>query len=402
MPSSSGTCHNGSIMSRIQKLYLSNLLTGLVFWYGIEKLFMQSIGIDATGIGIVTAATLIFTIVFDVPAGLIADRWSRKGQLIISAISLILCSMVLGTSNNLTMYVVGVLFYGAYLVNTSGTYQAIIYDSLHEEHRAADYPKIMGKAYAFFLCGAGLANIASGFIANVGLSLPFLVSVIPPIINIFVLLSIREPTFHKDMQKEKFLLQFADNVKVLLRIKAVRSLAFAWCVFGIIGVFIFDFSQLYMLEYTESTVALGFLWAIFAFVMAFGSFIAHRMYMHLNLAIMVAMSAAFALALIQQSWSLVIFMFYGFMNTGTTTLIEAQIQHNTPSAVRASILSFVSTIIRIVSLPTALLMGWLIRNHGVFSAIDFIAVIAAITFLYWLLVGTKRINILNKSGEASL
>lgn len=34
-------------MTRIHKLYISNFLTGLVFWYGIEKLFMRSIGIDA-------------------------------------------------------------------------------------------------------------------------------------------------------------------------------------------------------------------------------------------------------------------------------------------------------------------------------------------------------------------
>lgn len=36
----------------IFKLYISNFLTGLVFWYAIEKLFMLSIGINPFGVSI--------------------------------------------------------------------------------------------------------------------------------------------------------------------------------------------------------------------------------------------------------------------------------------------------------------------------------------------------------------
>ncbi len=69
--------------STILKLYFANFFIGLIFWYGIEKLFMQSSGIDATGIGLVVAAVLGFNFLFDIPSGIIADRWSRKGTLIL-------------------------------------------------------------------------------------------------------------------------------------------------------------------------------------------------------------------------------------------------------------------------------------------------------------------------------
>lgn len=151
---------------QITKLYLSNFLTGLVFWYGIEKLFMTSIGIDAVGVGVATAIFLAFNLVFDIPSGILADRWSRKGMLFVSAVSLAICSVTLGLSNGLEMYIIGYLFYGMYVVSTSGTYQAIIYDSLYEEGRPEQYSKTMGQAYALFLVGAGVANIASGFIAS--------------------------------------------------------------------------------------------------------------------------------------------------------------------------------------------------------------------------------------------
>jgi MFS family permease len=153
-------------ITRIHKLYISNFLTGLVFWYGIEKLFMRSIGIDAVGVGIATAVFLVFNLICDIPAGILADRWSRKGVLIISALSLAACSLILGSSHGLLLYAIGELFYGMYIVSTSGTYNAMTYDILHEENRADQYSKIAGRAYALFLAGAGVANIASGFIAN--------------------------------------------------------------------------------------------------------------------------------------------------------------------------------------------------------------------------------------------
>jgi len=37
------------MQANIRKLYLLNLLAGIVFWYPIEKLFMQHIGISAFG-----------------------------------------------------------------------------------------------------------------------------------------------------------------------------------------------------------------------------------------------------------------------------------------------------------------------------------------------------------------
>jgi MFS family permease len=379
-------------MNRIHKLYISNFLTGLIFWYGIEKLFMRSIGIDAVGIGIVTAASGIFTILFDVPAGLIADRWSRKGQLIISALCLAISSLLFGLSTGLTLYVIGNLFYACYLVNTSGTYQAITYDILHEEGRAKLYSKIMGKAYALFLCGAGVGNVASGIIGRAGLEWSYFLSMIPPILNIIVLVSINEPTFHKDQQKEKFLRQFADDLKVIARIKLVRSLALLWVVFALIGTFTLDFGQLFVLEFTDSPILLGWSWAIFAFALAMGSFIAHRLQHHVAYVILGAMVLAMSLGLSQQVWALVPFMIYAVANTTANMLIEAKVQDNTPSAVRTSILSFLSMLGRLFGLPFALLLGWLIRTYDIFWAVRLVALIALATAAYWLLVGRPRLR----------
>lgn len=379
-------------MSRIQKLYLSNLLAGLVFWYGIEKLFMQSIGIDAFGIGLISALSIGLIILFDLPAGLIADRWSRKGQLIISAIALALSSLIFGFSTGLATYAFGCLLYVVYIVNTSGTYQAIIYDILFEEGRVKQYAKVQGKAYALFLCGAGLANILSGYIAQNGLRFPFIISVVPPILNILLLVSIREPSFHKESQKKQFIRQFKTDARIIVSSGLVRSLALLWAIFAVIGTFTLDFGQLYILEFTQNPVYLGYLWAIFAFALALGSFVAHRVHSHLGYIIYAAMFLIVTLSVTRQSWALILFMLYAVANTAAVMLIETRIQDNTPSSIRASILSFLSTVGNTISLPAALVMGWLIREHDIFWAVGLMSLVAVIAGGYWYFVGSKRLR----------
>lgn len=379
-------------MTRIQKLYVSNLLTGLVFWYGIEKLFMQSIGIDAFGVGIVTAIILVFTLLFDLPMGLVADKWSRKGQLIISAMSLGTCTLIMGMSTGLTTYVIGALFYGLYLVNTSGTYQAITYDILHEEGRATEYSKEMGRAYALFLVGAGLANAASGFIGQADLRLSFWVSLIPPLLNCVVIWSIKEPTFHKEQQEAQLVRQFGRVVKEVAKKKTMRSLVLIWMGFGMIATFTLDMSQLYMLTFTQSPIQLGLLWAAFAFALAAGSYIAHRVKAHLTPVILVAMSLMVMFSLTKQSWGLIIFMVYAVCNTGASMLIETHVQQNTESSVRASVLSLLSTMSRLASLPTALVLGWLAREYGIFAAVRYTGTVATLMLIYWVAVGAKRLQ----------
>ncbi|MCW1907894.1 MAG: MFS transporter [Candidatus Saccharibacteria bacterium] len=379
-------------MTRIHKLYISNLLTGLVFWYGIEKLFMQSIGIDAFGVGIVTAVILVFTLLFDLPMGLVADKWSRKGQLVISAVSLGACSFILGMSNSLTVYIIGVLFYGLYLVNTSGTYQAITYDILHEEGRAKDYTREMGRAYALFLVGAGLANTASGFIANIDIRLPFWLSLVPPILNSVIVLSIKEPTFHKEQQEAQFFRQFAVAVREVSKVAVVRSLILVSVGFGMIATFTLDLSQLYMLTFTTSPVQLGLLWAVFAFALAAGSYAAHHVKAHLTPVIIAAMCLMISFSLTRQSWGLIVFMIYAVCNTGAALLIETQVQHNTASSIRASVLSLLSTLSRLASLPTALVLGWVARRYDIFASIKLVSAVASAVLIYWVAVGSGRMK----------
>lgn len=372
--------------SQIQKLYLSNFLTGLVFWYGIEKLFMRSIGIDAVGVGTVTAALTIFLVLFDIPAGILADKWSRKGVLVVSALALAMASLLTGLSHGILIYLVGDLFFGLYIVTSGGTYQAIIYDSLSEEGRASQYSKINGQIYAFFLVGTGVGNVASGFLAHAyGYKASYLLSIIPCLINAVVILSLHEPRFHKSLHKEQILRQVGRASIAISRIKLVRSLTVVLTLFTVIELFKLEFGQLYFLRYITTPQTIGILWAVYSFSMALGSLIAHRFSTRLNILLVCSVVPFVLMSFIDNRLSIVLFMIQAVATAALLNQIETRIQNQTPSAVRASVLSVVSTFGRAVAVPASFILGWIFKEYNGLIAVRFIAIVGCSALLYWLI-----------------
>jgi len=376
--------------SQIHRLYLSNFLAGLVFWFGIEKLFMSSIGIDAVGIGIATAVLTIFLLVFDIPSGILADKWSRKGLLIISTFALAAASLIFGLSNSLPMYIVGEVFYGIFVVATSGTYQAITYDTLKEQGMASKYSSVIGKAYALFLVGAGVGNIVGGFIANsFGFRLVFYISIITCLLNALVLISLREPKYHKTMGQEKIAKQIGTASRELIKIQLVRTLAIVLTALSVVEIFKLEFGQLYMFRYVTAPQAIGSLWAAFAFAMALGSIVAHRFRTRLSTLILLSTLPLAVMAFVDNKANLALFLVQAVATAALLNQIETRVQENTPSAVRASVLSVLSSLGRLVSVPAVLIFGYIFKDYDEIAAVRIVAVVATLALLYWILASGR-------------
>jgi MFS family permease len=373
-------------MTQVHKIYLSNFLTGLVFWYGIEKLFLSSIGIDAVGVGIITVVCISLNLLLDIPSGMLADKWSRKGMLVVSAVAIGSCDMVLGSSNTLTTYLLGAMLYSLYVVSTSGTYQAITYDSLHELGQEKSYSKVQGSAYALFLCGAGVANIASGFVAaRFGYRVPYYMSVIPSILNILVILSMVEPMFHKPKNKEKFLKQLGIASKTILSIRLLRTLTIITSAMGMIEIFKADFGQLYFLRYVTKPELLGILWAIYAFTWAIGGYVAHRFKNRLNLVVLLSTLPIIAMGFVDSWVGIILFNMQAVAGAVLSNQIETRIQDQTPSHLRASVVSVLSSSARLIEIPASLALGYIIKTHGAYVGAKYTSAVAAAILIFWLI-----------------
>lgn len=380
-------------LTQIQKLLLSNFLTGLVFWYGIEKLFMASIGIDEVGVGLTAAAALLSSLVLDIPTGILADKWSRKGTLILGSLALALCSLLAGISPGLTVYALSMFLYGLYDVLVEGSYQAIVYDTLREEDRTKEYSRMIGWAYGLFLAGAGVANVASGFIAEASsYQMTFYISLIPCLINALLLLTVREPRYHQQERKERLLRELGLATKKILHIRLLRILTIIMISLSLIELFKADFGQLYILAYTSDAELVGVLWAIYAFMWALGSVIAHRLRTRLTPLVLASTVPLVLIGLVDHWIGLVIFALQIVASAALDNQIETRIQENTPSSVRASLLSTVTAAGTAISIPMSFLLGWAFRDYGAFRAVQIMSVLGFVVLVYWMAIGRRALH----------
>ena len=81
---------------------------------------MNEIGFDAATVGLMAAAYAALVPIVEIPSGVIADRWNRRGVLMIAGLSLAE-SLVGGLSHNVPTYIAGAMVLGVYFAMYSGT-----------------------------------------------------------------------------------------------------------------------------------------------------------------------------------------------------------------------------------------------------------------------------------------
>lgn len=94
-----------AVARRLRPLAIGLGLQNMLFWVPVEKIFMTEIGFDAAAIGIVAAVYAAVVPLLEVPFGVLADRWSRTGVLVLATFALAASSLVGGLSNDPAMYV---------------------------------------------------------------------------------------------------------------------------------------------------------------------------------------------------------------------------------------------------------------------------------------------------------
>ena len=189
---------------------------------------------------------------------------------------------------------------------------------------------------------------------------------------------------HKQLIKQHPFTQVYEASKTLVRIRLLRVMAIIMSALAIVELFKSEFGQLYMLRYVDEPQKIGLLWAAYAFAWALGSALAYRCRTRLTLLVIATTVPLVLMACIDTSFSLILFMVQAVASSSLLNQISTRIQENTPSAVRASVLSVVLAAGRAISIPASILLGWIFTQFGAFWALRSVAVVAAGVLIYWL------------------
>jgi MFS family permease len=357
---------------RLGPLYAAVFLQNLALWVPIEKLFMTSIGFNSASVGVMAAVYAVVVPVLEVPSGVLADRWSRRGVLILASIAAIFSVLIGGLSQSVVVYMVSAGFLGVFFALQSGTLESVVYDTALEETGGSDaFEKTIGRVrlvesvalVASALAGGAIAAVAS-LRATYFLTAPLLAA------SCLVLIRFREPRLHKAEEKESLRRQLRTTYRTILapgRLRAVVALTVAGSVLmqGML-----EFGPLWLVALAVPAFLYGPHWAGLTAALGLGGLLGAQAWITRPWAVgplaVAIIGCCVVLALSHQALLVVgVQVALTLLVVAVSIPVLRRLHDAVPSSIRAGVASGVGTLTWLTFVPFALVFGAVSERAGV-------------------------------------
>src|SRR5215471_2537624 len=366
-----------TVRKRLRPLYLTGFIHSFVLWYSIEKLFMQSVGLNDYLITIATLVYIVVMMVANIPLGLLADRWSRKGVLYIATCALIGSFLVCGFSHGLALYATGISVWGLFYAAYAGTYDSAVYDVVLEETGSAEaFEHCYGRVQMFeataFISSALLSAVVAHYAS---LRIEYFLTIPFTCCAFLTLFRFREASLHRTVLRA----HLGAHLGRIVRGTVVGNVG--WIVVALVANcvvmrLLIEFYQLWYLG-----LALPVLWygpsCALMYSGAWGGGALANWLRGGRTVLMAGLGTlVIAFGLFVQDPRVVVGAQVATI-FGVTVLniaLTRYLHDAMPSTIRAGVSSMVSTVGYGVFVPAALAFGLFSRGHGIFAASVFVVV----------------------------
>jgi MFS family permease len=361
---------------RLRPLYATGFIHSFVLWYSIEKLFMRSVGLNDYLVTIATLVYIVVMMVANIPLGVLADRWSRKGVLYIATCALIGSSLICGLSHGLAMYAAGISVWGLFYAAYAGTYDSAIYDVVLEETGSAEaFARCYGRVQMFEATAFVTSALFSVLVARYSLRLEYLLTIPFTCCAFATLRRFREPALHRALERPHLAAHLG---------RVVRGTAngrVGWIVVALVANcvvmrLLIEFYQLWYLGLALPVIWYGPSCALMYSGAWGGGALAG--WLRGRRAVLAAGLGTLAIAcgmFFPDPRLVVCAQVATIFGVTVLNIVLTRYLHDAmPSTVRAGVSSVVSTIGYGVFVPTALAFGVFSGGHGIFAATVFVVV----------------------------
>ncbi len=378
---------------RLLPLYAAAFLQNLALWVPIEKLFMTTIGFNPASVGVMAAVYAIVVPVLEVPSGVLADRWSRRGVLILASIAAILSVLIGGLSQSVAVYMVSAGFLGVFFALQSGTLESVVYDTVLEETGGSDaFERTIGRVRFVESLALVASALAGGAIAAVA-SLRVTYFLTAPLLagSGAALLLFREPRLHKAEEEESLRRQVASTYRTILapgRLRAVVALTVAGSVLmqGML-----EFGPLWLVALVVPAFLYGPHWAGLTSALGLGGLLGAQAWITrpwvVGLVAVAIVGCCVVLALSHQALLVVgVQVSLTLLVVAVSIPVLRRLHDAVPSSIRAGVASGVGTLTWLTFVPFALVFGAVSEGAGVDRAGWLLVAIGAVAAVLLIVV----------------
>jgi len=384
---------------RLMPLYIAAVLQGIPFWYAIEKIFMLGIGFNTATIGVMVSIMSVVMLAVETPSGILADRWSRKGVMVLGCVALVVSGVLGALSFNKPVYILSTVFWGIYAALYSGTYDSVIYDTTIEEYGdSKKFEKYLGRFRAFEGVSFVIGALVGGLIASMlDIRDTYIFSIPLIAVALIFLWKFKEPQLHKAEVAEPVFKHIRQTFVAVLRNPVLLPVVIATVGFFVLQETIFELSQLWFIAVAAPIALYGIFSAAVFSSWTTGGLLAARiksrpaiislMLVLVGMIVLLIVGRHYALVLIAQVVMAICLIAIG-------VILAKKMHDELPSRLRAGSSSIISTLARIILTPGSLLITGIASTYDIFSATYILLVLAIVSVVAFMSIASvkKRIS----------
>lgn len=178
-------------MKQTTKLYLTSFLKNQTYFTPIFIVFLQAMELSFKEIFWIFTIGSIFSLVIEIPTGIIADLWGKRRSIIISKFGIVIAYILFAFSHSFWHFVIAQIILELGNSFRSGTETAYTYDYLVQNKADnPSYTEVKSKQKIYARSGEAFAAAIGGVIAaNFGFHWVFFIAALPAFGNFLLSLS---------------------------------------------------------------------------------------------------------------------------------------------------------------------------------------------------------------------
>ncbi len=184
-------CTANTVKKQISKLYASSVLGNLSLT-GAWVAILAARGFSLVEIGASETVFHIVSLIFEIPSGVLADVFGRRKMLIVSTVMRMIANVVMILSGGLVTVCVSIGFQALAYNFSSGTGDALAYDSLKLAGMESGFDKYNANQLIIYRLCSGISTLCAGFALFIGHRAAYGTDLITGVIQIFLLMSLYE------------------------------------------------------------------------------------------------------------------------------------------------------------------------------------------------------------------
>jgi MFS family permease len=215
------------------RIYAFRFASGFVPIMNLYSLLFLDHGFTTFEISVLVAAWSVASLLFEVPSGVLADKYDRRHVLCASQLLTAAAFVVWFVHPDFVSYFVGFVLWGLGGALDSGTYDAFVYDELAQNREEEKYARVLGRSEAVYL----VANVVSLGVAAVfvrhGFEVLLWSSLATALVGSLIALSLPRAAKREDVEDDEYFSLLRRGVSDVLRspmlARAVAWIAVAGC-----------------------------------------------------------------------------------------------------------------------------------------------------------------------------